>query len=128
MKCGKTIIAISALMLASLGVAEDAFNLKDWSLKFYDGFEAAGGSVVSPAGFRGQKPSIDLQLIIWSLPIFCAIGILPKTVKRMSHFFFSRFWKSIARVRKMGKLQNLGNLTIKKKIIMEGQSVELGLD
>ena len=61
MKCGKTIIAISALMLASLGVAEDAFNPKDWSLKFYDGLEAAGGSVVSPAGFRGQKPSIDLK-------------------------------------------------------------------
>ena len=61
MKCGKTIIAISALMLASIGVAEDAFNPKDWSLKFYDGLEAAGCSVVSPAGFRGQKPSIDLK-------------------------------------------------------------------
>ena len=36
---------------------------------------------------------------------FCAIGILPKTVKRMSHFF-SRFRLSVARVQKMGKLQN----------------------
>ena len=30
---------------------------------------------------------------------FCAIGILPKTVKRMSHFF-SRFRLSVARVQK----------------------------
>ena len=40
MKYGKTIVVISALMLASIGVAEDAFNPKDWSLKFYDGLEA----------------------------------------------------------------------------------------
>jgi NADH:ubiquinone oxidoreductase subunit H len=38
------------------------------------------------------------------LVVFCAIGILPKTVKRMSHFF-SRFRLSVARVQKMGKLQ-----------------------
>ena len=61
MKYGKTIVVISALMLATLGVAEDAFNPKDWSLKFYDGLEAAGSSAVSSTGFRGQKPSIDLK-------------------------------------------------------------------
>ena len=41
---------------------------------------------------------------------FCAIGILPKTVKRMSHFF-SRFRLSVARVQKLGKLQKGERIT-----------------
>lgn len=61
MKYGKTIVVISALILATLGVCDDAFNPKDWSLKFYDGLEAAGSFAVSSTGFRGQKPSIDLK-------------------------------------------------------------------
>ena len=50
---------------------------------------------------------LALHCATFLLVVFCAIGILPKTVKRMSHFF-SRFRLSVARVQKMGKLQMTG--------------------